>query len=317
MLNPTATLLLPIWALANLIIMINGSESLHPVLSGPTLAYLRTRAVFRCVVSGAPPPVTYELLKDQSTPISSGTDLQGDQPALFFLKVDLASGGLYHCKTKADNIEGVSNSIRLTVVIPPLETRITSEPFPPMAYEGSRLVLCCNVSRGSHLSYSWFFNRREVLPSSSPLLRSQGNSLVIDRVQPEHEGPYYCMAWSTVQDIKRFSSSREVHLTVKVYVTKPQLSLAVSKEAGGGLVGNISCSVSRGSPPINFTLLLDDRAEGTVTGSGSLSVWFCVSMVPGLEMGRAHMHYRHPCSPPRTPEPDSLDMGDITERAGA
>ncbi|KAJ0033276.1 hypothetical protein NQD34_000383 [Periophthalmus magnuspinnatus] len=197
------------------------------------------------------------------------------------------SGGLYHCKARANNREGVSNSVRLTVVIPPSETRVTSEPFPPVAYEGSRLVLCCNVSRGSHLSYSWFFNRRPVQSSSSPLVHSQGNHLVIEKVRPEHAGHYSCMAFSTVEDIKRFSSSREVQLIVKVYVTKPQISFSVSKEAGGNLMGNISCSVSRGSPPINFTLLLNDRTVDSVTGSGSLSIWFDLLMVPGLEMGRA------------------------------
>ncbi|XP_072318958.1 Fc receptor-like protein 5 isoform X2 [Eucyclogobius newberryi] len=283
--NPTATLLVPIWALANLIIRINGSESLRPVLSGPTMAYLSSRVAFRCVALGAPPPVTYDLLKDQSTLINSGTDLQGDQPASFFLRVAMTSGGSYHCRARIHDREGVSNSVRLTVVIPPSETRVTSEPFPPVAYEGSRLVLFCNVSRGSHLSYSWFFNRREMKSSSSH--RTQGNSLVMERVRPEHGGHYYCMAWSTVLDIKRFSSSREVQLTVKVYVTRPQISLSISKEAAGGLVGNISCGVSRGSPPINFTFLLENRAEGQVAASQARTVWFNFPIVPGLEMGKA------------------------------
>lgn len=266
--------------------MIDGSPSLHPTLSGPTMAYLRSRVAFRCVAPDAPPPVTYELVKDQNFPISSGTDLQGDQPASFYLKVTMTSGGLYHCRARTDEAEGVSNSIRLTVVIPPFETRVTSVPFPPVAYEGSRVVLSCNVSQGSHLSYSWFYNRKELLPFASPLLRTQGSSLVIEKVKPEHAGYYSCMAWSTVQDIKRFSSSTEVQLTVKVYLSQPQISFSISKEVGG-FMGNISCSVSRGSPPINFTFLLENRAEDAITVSESHLVHFSFPIVPGLEMGKA------------------------------
>lgn len=98
---------------------------------------------------------------------------------------------------------------------------MTSEPFPPVVYEGSHIVLSCSVSKGSHLSYTWFFNRREVTSSTSPLLHLTGNKLVMENVTPEHAGWYYCMAWSTVQDIRRFSSSFEFQVTVKgVYQQK-------------------------------------------------------------------------------------------------
>lgn len=96
---------------------------------------------------------------------------------------------------------------------PPQITRVTSEPYPPVAYEGSRFSLSCRVATGSHLSYTWFFNRTEVKPST--LLRPLGDQLVMDRVSQQHAGSYSCMAWSMVQDTKRFSSSMTVQLTVK------------------------------------------------------------------------------------------------------
>lgn len=96
---------------------------------------------------------------------------------------------------------------------PPQYTRVTSEPFPPVAYEGSRFSLGCSVAAGSHLSYTWFFNRTEVNPSA--LFRPRGNELVMDKVSPQHAGYYSCMAWSMVQDTKRYSSSMAVQLTVK------------------------------------------------------------------------------------------------------
>lgn len=77
------------------------------------------------------------------------------------------------------------------------------------------MVLSCNVSKGSHLSYTWFFNRKEVTSSASPFLHLTGNKLVMEEVTPEHAGYYSCMAWSSVQDMRRFSSSTEVQVTVK------------------------------------------------------------------------------------------------------
>lgn len=38
---------------------------------------------------------------------------------------------------------------------------------------------------------------------------------MIENVTPEHAGLYSCMAWSMVQDIRRFSGSGELQVTVK------------------------------------------------------------------------------------------------------
>lgn len=92
---------------------------------------------------------------------------------------------------------------------------MTSEPSPPVLYEGSALVLSCVVTRGSHLSYTWMFNRNEVTSSMFPLVNLTGNKLVMEKVTPDHAGDYSCIAWSRVQDISRFSSSTEVQVTVK------------------------------------------------------------------------------------------------------
>ncbi len=71
-----------------------------------------------------------------------------------------------------------------------------------------------------------------------------------------------------------------------MYVSKPRISFSISKE-GASYRGNVSCWSTRGSPPVNFTLLLDDKHVGSVTATESLAVWFPVAMVPGLDMGVA------------------------------
>ncbi|KAM7008932.1 Fc receptor-like protein 5 isoform 2-T3 [Tautogolabrus adspersus] len=278
--------LLPILALASLVVKIRGSASLHTVLTGPELAYLGSRVTFRCLASDSPPPFTYELMRDGGVLISTGRDDYGDVPAFFPLKVNAASEGSYHCKAAAGGRTGVSKSIHLSVVTPASNTRVISEPFPPVAYEGSHVVLSCNVTRGSHLQYSWFFNRKELTHSASPFTHITGNELMLENVTPEHAGNYYCMAWSQVHDIRRFSSSLEVLLTVKVYVSKPRISFSIFKE-GDSYRGNVTCWSTRGSPPVNFSLLLDDREEGSVTATETLIAWFPVALVPGTDMGVA------------------------------
>ena len=86
------------------------------MLTGPDKAYLGSRVVFRCIAPDSSLPVTYELMKDGGLLIATGTDLQGDQPAAFFLKVATTSEGSYHCEAKTGEGTGISNRIRLSVV---------------------------------------------------------------------------------------------------------------------------------------------------------------------------------------------------------
>ncbi|XP_073334371.1 Fc receptor-like protein 5 isoform X2 [Pagrus major] len=276
---------LPILALASLFIKISGSTSLRPLLTGPDMAYLGSRVTFWCTAPDSSPPATYELMGDGGVLIGTDINFEGDQSARFVLKVTATSEGSYLCNVTAGGSTGVSNSIKLSVVTPPSNIRVTSEPFPPVAYEGSRFVLNC-TAKGSHLSYTWFFNRKEVTSSTSPAFRLSGNKLVMGKVTLEHAGSYYCMAKSRVQDTERFSNSAKVQMTVKVYISKPRISFSISKE-GASYHGNVTCWSTRGSPPVNFSLTLDDREVGSVTATESLTAWFPVAMVPGLDMGVA------------------------------
>lgn len=80
------------------------------------MAYLGSRTAFRCIAPNSSLPVTYELMRDGGVLIATWTDLQGDQPVSFFLKVAATSEGSYYCKATAEGSTGVSNSIVLGVV---------------------------------------------------------------------------------------------------------------------------------------------------------------------------------------------------------
>ncbi|XP_057700674.1 Fc receptor-like protein 5 isoform X2 [Corythoichthys intestinalis] len=263
--------------------LLGGSLDLHPVLNGPDMAYLGSEVVFQCMAPDSFLPVTYELRRDGLL-IDMREHHHEKRPAFFSQKATAHSEGLYNCEAKTEGITQVSNSIRLSVVIPPRHTRITTDPFPAILYEGSRLVLNCEVASGSHLSYTWFFNRMQITSFTSQQLHVTGNKLVIERVTPKHAGYYSCMAWSRVRDVQSISSSSEVKVAVKAYLLKPEISLSIFKE-GTSYRGNVTCWSSRGTPPVNFSLLLDDKVVASVLTSDSASAWFSIDVVPGLDMG--------------------------------
>lgn len=77
------------------------------------------------------------------------------------------------------------------------------------------MALSCDAEMGSNLSYSWFFNRKEITSSTSLPFHFVENKLLVERVTPEYAGNYSCSAWSSVNEIKRISSSTEVQVTIK------------------------------------------------------------------------------------------------------
>lgn len=61
-------------------------------------------------------PVTYELVRNGSVLIDTDTDIEGDQPVVFLLKVTKALEGSYHCNATTGGSTRLSNSIKLDVV---------------------------------------------------------------------------------------------------------------------------------------------------------------------------------------------------------
>ncbi|XP_076001818.1 LOW QUALITY PROTEIN: uncharacterized protein LOC142994829 [Genypterus blacodes] len=276
--------LLPILALASFVIKINGSVSPRPLLTGPDMAFLGSKVVFKCISPWSSPPIYYQLMRDSDQLVATYTDFQGNQPAVFSFKTTLTSEGSYYCKAKKGGKAKVSNSTQLLVATPVSGTSVTTERFPPVAYEGSHLILSCDVSQGSHLSYTWFFQRRVVTSSTLPLFHQTGNKLVLKKVTLKHAGNYSCLAGSRLKDTSRFSSSGEIQVTVKVNVSTPRISFTISKK-GSDYSGNVTCRCSKGSLPVNFSLSLDDKVVSSTTATKSLVAWFPVAVVPGLDMG--------------------------------
>ncbi|XP_028977848.2 Fc receptor-like protein 5 isoform X2 [Esox lucius] len=276
--------LLSILVLAGLVSAVAGGSP-PPDLIGPDKAYLKSVVVFQCKSPGSPAPIAFELLKDGS-PVKTRVVPDNDQEAVFRLKISETSEGSYQCRVTTGGTINHSGMIHLQVIILVSGAHVTSDPQPPVLYEGSRLTLSCDVRAGSHLSYTWFHNRQEVtsLPTSplNPRLLL-GNTLIVENVTAEHAGNYYCIARTMLMD-RRFSSSSEVNIKVKAHLSVPQISFTISKE-GSSYRCNVTCRSSRGTPPVTFRLLLDNVEVGSEVSGESLVAWFPVPVVPGQDMG--------------------------------
>lgn len=253
-----------------------GGSSLKPVLTGPSKAYLRSQVQFHCEVPGWASPLTFELRKDTDL-ITAENNIQ----VTFHLQVTEGSEGKYHCRVTEGQ---TSNSIQFQVVTPVTGASVSSDPDPPVLYEGQKFTLRCPVRKGTHLSFTWDHEQRE-LNASSDRYRLSGDALTVDAASERHAGTYSCTARNMMEVNPRFSSSRDVRVIVKKYISTLKLSFAVFSN-GSSLMANISCRLARGSPPVTFSLLVNGL-EMDVKRVDSLEFWSVRPVSLGLDMGLA------------------------------
>nr|XP_009304609.1 Fc receptor-like protein 5 isoform X2 [Danio rerio] len=251
---------------------------LKPVLSGPRLAYRGSQVQFECKVPDWLSPLTFELWKDTGGLIATEHNVN----VTFDLQVTEGSEGEYYCRVTNGGLS--SNTIPFQTVIPVLGARVSADPHPPLLYEEQKLVLRCEVRKGTHLSFSWFYNEQQVNPSSG-LYRINADTLTVDSAGERHAGIYSCMAENQVTVNPRFSSSPNIQVIVKKHISQLSASLWVWWD-GAALQANISCAVASGSPPLLFTLLLDGR-QLEQKHVDALSSSFSVPILMGQDLGSA------------------------------
>ncbi|KAJ8263875.1 hypothetical protein GJAV_G00142410 [Gymnothorax javanicus] len=261
------------------------SDPPTPVLSGPALAFRRRHIVFRCEVREAPRVGTYQLVKNSGEQLVTVQTVEGQHPANFSLMVRPDSGGIYHCRVRkggqSNSFSPLSNGHSFQVVTPVRGAFLVPDPASAVVWEGQRLALRCQVRVGTHLSYRWYFNRTELPHPSTP---PEGQTLVIDPVSEQHAGRYYCIVGNALED-SSYSSSLELEVRVKVFLSEPQISFSVTKEERG-YRADVRCWSVRGSPPVRFRLVIGRRTWANQTAE-SLSVVFSLPVRIGRSQGLA------------------------------
>ncbi|XP_078081754.1 contactin-4-like isoform X2 [Mustelus asterias] len=140
---------------------------------------------------------------------------------------------------------------------PVLGVRINSIPDPPILKVHSKLTLSCFVKQGSNVTYQWYFDEQELLPS--PSVRINQSSLVIDHVNFNDMGTYKCKA-SNEFNMETFRiNSSSIEVTVKVPVSNPEISAKIAFINDGMVYASVSCLSHEGDLPIIYTLYRDSR----------------------------------------------------------
>lgn len=86
-------------------------SALRPELTGPSMAFLKSKVMFECKVSEAPSPRTFEFIKGNDEVLVTSND-----SITFPLKVKKGSEGEYFCRVTARNQTSTSNPVHLQVV---------------------------------------------------------------------------------------------------------------------------------------------------------------------------------------------------------
>ncbi|KAI4880722.1 hypothetical protein NFI96_005683 [Prochilodus magdalenae] len=282
-----------------------------PQISGPSMAYLKSTVTFECKLSGMPPPLTWELIKDSGEVRQPTGDPQEGQPVTFSLRVSERSEGQYYCRVRAGGQTTTSPALHLHVLVPVMGTYVVPEPDPAVVYEGVGFTLSCHVRKGSHLAYLWYHNKQEVTPLS-PAYQLSGNTLRVDRASETHAGHYECTATNMLGTASTHSTSLGVPVVVKKYLSAPRISFTLYHH-GSGYHANVSCRSERGSPPVKFQLLLDGK-EVPVQQEGSLEAWFSVPVNVGMDMGTLQCRAETDIQLLRS-DPLDLEVGEYNERS--
>ncbi|XP_060796440.1 Fc receptor-like protein 5 isoform X2 [Neoarius graeffei] len=259
-------------------VIISDGSALRPELTGPSMAFLKSKVTFECKVSEVPSSLTFEFIKGNDEVLVTSND-----SITFPLKVKKGSEGEYFCRVTARNQTSTSNPVHLQVVIPVQGVYLAPEPSPPVIYEGAGFNLSCVARKGTHLNYSWYHNKQDVT-SSSHLHHFVGNALTVDGAAERHAGNYSCVAKNMLGNNTWVSSSLPVTVVVKKYLSAPRLSFKLFHD-GSGYYANISCRLAYGSPPVTFQLLLNGK-HVDVMQVDLLEAWFSQPVTVGLDMGR-------------------------------
>ncbi|KAG7491177.1 hypothetical protein MATL_G00000350 [Megalops atlanticus] len=261
-----------------------------PILSAPEASGVKSIESFRCHLSDPPEgeSILFTLYGNNGTKKHGEYSAHGKYTANFTLLIQLSYDGLFYCTASVQNntaIQPVKSKDHYFKVIEPVEgAELSSDPSPAEVFEGQNLTLSCSVKKGTHFSYNWFINNSSLEQSRH---RQEGNRLFMVSVSSEDAGNYSCMTWNELDDTVYSSNSTQKLVTVRVGVSKLNVSFSVQKN-GTGYLAQVRCRAGRGTPLINFTLY-DEKGERLGSEETlSLEASFPVPIELNRHMGLLH-----------------------------
>ncbi|XP_028316489.1 uncharacterized protein LOC114471772 isoform X2 [Gouania willdenowi] len=258
-----------------------------PLLSGPSQALLKKPVDFNCSAPRHPENIVIQLqlfkVGDRSKLLGEQTSLPGEVRVIPMV-VTKNNEGYLECEASPQNksrynIASVVSSPHYLKVIEPVKDAEIIHSGSLEIFEGQTLKLDCKISAGNHVTYLWMHNGRPI--SQSPFSYVRDEHFWIFRTTSEHSGRYMCVATNAFNNKQVFTSnSSEVVITVKDLISDLEISFDVLKEDSQNYSALVTCHITRGSPPITFSLHNTKELVANVT-TGNRSALFRVPVVLG------------------------------------
>uniref|UniRef100_A0A9J8AKS4 Si:dkey-93h22.7 n=1 Tax=Cyprinus carpio carpio TaxID=630221 RepID=A0A9J8AKS4_CYPCA len=259
----------------------------EPVLFGPLVGLEGSAVDFFCEIPGklATLSVHYELYaeKNPSRVLGEYSSLSGELATISQVITTKHDGRLI-CKASGHNNTDIESSISkgLDFRVIVAEVMLISHPSSDYIWEGQTLTLQCKKTKGTYVSYDWFWNDT---PVQMPYDKNN-DTLTIHSVSAQNTGDYMCVASNQYNDTTTFNtSSNAVTVNVKEYVSKPKISFDVAKNEDGGFTAIITCQSTKGTP-LKFFTLLNYTEVLTTESTDRTSVLFSMPIELNRYMGQ-------------------------------
>ncbi|TMS23277.1 Fc receptor-like protein 5, partial [Larimichthys crocea] len=254
----------------------------YPQLSGPSEALVKKVADFKCDLQIYPKNISITLeFYNEDKHKKLGEYTFAEDGASFPMVIEHNHDGNLVCVAKAPNINATVSNVHYLKVIEPVKGAVIDVRSGPVEFfEGKTLELSCNHTAGTYVSYKWLLNGQLV----SQALQYH-NRLLINGTTSKDSGSYICMAFNEFNKTKFFNaSSREVVITVKDLVSRPDISFTVLKEDSHNYSAMVTCESAKGTPPVTFSLYNRTELVANMTAKDR-NATFKVPLVLGKHMG--------------------------------
>ncbi|XP_038634022.1 Fc receptor-like protein 5 isoform X2 [Scyliorhinus canicula] len=242
-------------------------QLLNPTIQGPDRVNINETETISCNATTEARLIMYSLFREMT--LIQTKNVSTPDVANFSVSFRSESdAGAYKCKAYGGDGTGAkySESIKIAVLAPVLGVTTKSTPYPPVLKVQSKLSLSCFVKQGSNVTFQWYFDNQQLLPS--PSVKINQSSLVIDHVNLNNTGSYECEV-SNQFNMKTFRiTSNPTQVTVKVPASNPEISATITLMDKEKMFTVFSCLSREGTLPITYTLYRNETIVSSYIAHG-------------------------------------------------
>ncbi|GCC18577.1 hypothetical protein chiPu_0020836, partial [Chiloscyllium punctatum] len=151
------------------------------------------------------------------------------EPEYTIAKARFSDGANYRCERKVGFRKWISRDVSIIVRVPVAGVTLTNRANKTEILIGSRLVLECELSRGTGPSFQWYFQQEAFNNASGNYnFSSDRSELAIESFQSQHQGRYQCGAINRAPGGAIFNvTSNFIDLTVPAQAHSAEMAVLI------------------------------------------------------------------------------------------